>query len=303
MGWFDIQGIRVWWLLGLAAACSEPPPEPPLIEEPAPRAAPSDHLLMTTALVAPALEQVPATPGGGASRQESTLRRQACAVRLGPLHWARLGAREEARFELLHPQIDLDLQQDTDRGALDQLAQGHCDVALVAVPLTPQDQAHGLIGHRVGTFVAALVVHRSRALRSLSVDQVRRVLTGAESSWLALGESDEPIELFAGEGRWERALAASLLIEGDGFSPRTLLLADDAAVAAAVRSRPHALGVLDSSPLAESDAARALAIDGAEPWLGAHPNPAYRQQRALLAVTRGQPGEATALLVRWLTQR
>ncbi|MFQ5503241.1 MAG: substrate-binding domain-containing protein [Planctomycetota bacterium] len=190
----------------------------------------------------------------------------------------------EAGFEAAYPSTDLVLLGSSERGAIQELILERAEAALVTMPLTAKERSRGLRCRLLGRHVLALVVHPRNPRRSVTEDQLRRMLTGELRTWSETGGAR--VELVLGPRGPLLDRAAKLLVPGEGFARRWRSSAEDSerAVIAHVRQSSRALGVVGLAALSRSGGVRVLDVAGTRP--DAHRQGRYRYSVDLYLVWR-----------------
>jgi ABC-type phosphate transport system substrate-binding protein len=286
-------------LLGVGlAACAERrlPPAPPPEPSPPVDSAP---LLRVELHDREALEP-PAAPGGAAPKSAAA-RQPITELRLAGARIALLAAGQALEQALeAKARIDVVLERTSDLGAIERIAAGQADAALIARRLTPAEASAGLFEIELGHHVVALAVHREQPIAGASRDRLREVLTGQRRDWQDLGGPPRALELLILPlGPWSDH-AAALLIPGDRFWFGARTMRTEVAILDHVARARGALGIVSARALELHGQARALAIDGALPDLAGFLSGRYPYGATLCLVHGRQPPAAVRELVRFV---
>jgi phosphate transport system substrate-binding protein len=96
-----------------------------------------------------------------------------------------------AKYRLLHPDVSIEVGlRGTARG-LDDVRSGHADIAMLSRALVPAER--DLYSIPIARDGVGIVVHASRPLRQLSVEQLRDIFTGRVRAWDDLDGSAEAL--------------------------------------------------------------------------------------------------------------
>src|SRR3989442_917364 len=167
------------------------------------------------------------------------------------------------RFELVHPDVAIELDLPGNRFAPPALAIGDSELAPMGAEFTPPQMvvyractgddpiafrvAHTSLDARALSGPLAILVHRDNPLPSLSLAQVRRAFCGAARTWgefgLAGAWSETPIVTYGLEA--DTALAHDVRRRALGsadFSPALRVCAQSADVVAGVGCDPQGIG-------------------------------------------------------------
>jgi len=89
----------------------------------------------------------------------------------------------------------------------------------------------------------AIYVHTSNPVKTLDVDQLRRIYLGQVTNWKDVGGADEPITLYSRENSsGTYVYFKDHILKGKDFSPRAQTLPGTAAVVNAVAKDPNGIG-------------------------------------------------------------
>jgi hypothetical protein len=161
------------------------------------------------------------------------------------------------------------------------------------------------VEHPVGFDHAAVVVHPSNPIASLTVAQLGALFAGRVASWQALrGPRSAPLPIVCGAGGPSRGLLDALVLpaagRGAAVSSRAVVAADEAAAVALVARSPEAVALVRLAFV--RDSVKVLTI-GPTPATALRPTREdiralrYPLARPLVLYTRGGPaGPAEALL-------
>jgi phosphate transport system substrate-binding protein len=96
----------------------------------------------------------------------------------------------------------------------------------------------------------AVIVHPRNPVNQVSLDDLRRILTGTSSGWGELGGSDRPVvPVLESPRRSLTQFTARAIVEAGDSLTAALLVDDDSSVVAAVARMPDALGFVSQSSL------------------------------------------------------
>jgi phosphate transport system substrate-binding protein len=140
----------------------------------------------------------------------------------------------------------------------------------------------------------AVIVHASNPVRTMSLDTLRAIYTGAIRSWRTLGGEDLPITVITREdGSGTRDSFQELVLGPTGrITERALVTAFSGGLRKMVGEDRRAIGYVTFSQL--DSTVHPVAIDGVTPTERTITDGRYRLQRPFVFVTRGQPIGAAA---------
>lgn len=189
-------------------------------------------------------------------------------------------------FMRLHPGQHVNIQGIGSSAGIQATQSGASDIGMSSRELK-EDEAQVLVPITMALDAMAVIVHPSNPVRDLSLDQVRRVFTGVESNWRALGGHDAPITLVNREAGSGTRGAFEELVVGDAHTPlsyRAIRQGSNGAVRAVVEGDPNAIGYISLGIV--SPQVRALSIDGVAATPENVQQGRYKLVRPLLFVLR-----------------
>lgn len=182
-------------------------------------------------------------------------------------------------------------------GGLRALARGDIDIAIAGAPLSPADEAAGLVARPFGRTALAFVT-RSTAVDNLTTQDVIALLLGTRRRWddgtparlvLRPPNDTDTYLLAALSPDIAAALAKARLREG------MLVAITDQEAADLIERLPGGIGTSTLALVtAERRPLRALALDGVRPDLAQVASGRYPLVKSLFWVTRGPPSGAAA---------
>ena len=293
----QIRGGACVVALLAAGGCADPQPPPPIPTAALVGFADPEPAVPTTNQPVSAPAPLPAPPGGARFEPGP---RQPISLRVAPLARALLAPALEREFEAATPRWDLVRLRSTDRAAIDEVARGRADAAVVGIPLTRQDIAAGVTGHLLGYHVAALVVAPENPVSTLTNVQMRDALTGRVTEWNTIAYHSGPLRLsLAPDGPAQQRLIA-LLLPGGRLSTGAIRTANSGAVARGVAGDPQSMGVVALATLAGASAgagARPVAVHGVTPSLRTAATGEYPFACPLLLVHPARPSPGVRSLL------
>lgn len=145
----------------------------------------------------------------------------------------------------------------------------------------------------------AVVHHDELGLDSLTLDELRRVFSGAEQNWLAFGGDDLPINpVIPLPGDDLRVLFQQRVMEGFQFSSLARLQATPAQILELVQEQPGAIGFVPFTEL-ETDTA-ALSIEGQAPSQRSIEDGRYPLGYWVAGIAKEEPGGALRDWIVWV---
>ncbi|SFK20332.1 substrate-binding domain-containing protein [Falsiroseomonas stagni] len=189
-------------------------------------------------------------------------------------------------------------------GGLAALRAGRIDIALSGRPLTAAEQAQGLVATTFATNPLAFATHAATPVEGITLAQVVDALSGEMMSWPGGG----PLRLIRrdrAEGDW--ILLASLspeiaqAVDRAHARPGLATAGTDQENAELLERIPGSFGVISvGQAITEGRRVKLLPLDGVAPTAEALAAGRYRLSRALVMVTRAEPGAAVASFLAFL---
>lgn len=177
------------------------------------------------------------------------------------------------------------------------LAAGEIDLAGSGRYLTAQEKASGLVEHLIGWDPLVVVVQATNPIESVSLENLRRMLSGTARNWNQVGGRDLPIlQVSVPRDSGIYAAVKQLLHEGEDISAQAIvsLVVGDAARNVALL--PAAFTVTSAS-MVEADNVKVIKVDGLLPTRQNIASGAYPLVKPLLLVTKGKLKGSLALFI------
>jgi len=200
----------------------------------------------------------------------------------------------------LHEYIDqtgntlIDLRPLTYPYALQAVEEGSMELLISGS--TPPDEwfATPLIHEAV-----AVVVHSENSVQDITLEELRALFSGAYTSWNAVSESQEPVQIVVLLESDELRVAFEGAISLETSPPGNAIIAPNPkAVLETIRENPLAIGYVPLSTVDESEAGlRILRVDGTRPGLSTLANHSYP---IILEILASSPGEPVGAVRDWL---
>lgn len=134
----------------------------------------------------------------------------------------------------------------------------------------------------------AIVVHPKNPLTTLTLEQVRRVFSGATHSWKEIGGADRGITLITREeGSGTRTAFEELVMQKESIATSALVQDSTGAVRELLRSDESAIGYISLGQL--NGQIKPLQLDGVAPTEATAVSGKYPLVRPFLFVYKGEP--------------
>jgi len=253
--------------------------------------------LSRRALLAAALPLGAGLPMGGARGESLTLGGTGMAIPITRLlldEWLRQGRGVPATM----------LNSLGSAGGLAALRAGRIDMALAGRPLTPAEQAQGLVATTFATNPLAVATHEATPADNVTTAELAGALSGELTSWPGGGPL-RVIRRDRTEGDW--ILLSSLspeiaqAVDRAHARPGLATAGTDQENAELLERIPGSFGIISvGQAMAERRRLRLLALDGVPPTVEALVAGRYRLSRALSVVVRGEAPAAAQAFVDFL---
>lgn len=209
-------------------------------------------------------------------------------------------------FMVRHPDIRIEVRGGGTRSGIDALIAGEATIALGSRPIQPEEvqriaeKYHTLgVSYLVARDAVAIYRHPDNPVSSLTLAELRGILTGRIRSWAELEGPDLPIRFVnrrSGSGSYR--LVQERVLEGAAYGPAAADMETTTEVVAAVAADPAAIGY---GGLAYADDVALFAIDGVVPTPATVADGSYPISRYLYLYTLRPPEGAVKRFVDWVT--
>ncbi len=185
-----------------------------------------------------------------------------------------------------HPDIRIDVQGGGSSAGIYAATQGAADLGASSRELLGPEK--NLVEIPIAYDGIAVIVHPSNPLTNITLADIRKIFSGAETNWRALNLPPHAIDLITREeGSGTREAFEHLVMGKQEITPAALVQDSNGSVREIVAGDPHALGYISAGLV--DDRVRALAIDGALPTRDNIKNHTYKLVRRFLFVARAAP--------------
>lgn len=212
-------------------------------------------------------------------------------------------------WHVKHPEVRIDVEAAGSSTAFTGLFDGTADLGAASRPVEKRElEEAGRLGLRFEEFVigydgVAVIVHPSNdRVRWLTLDQLRRIFTGAIRDWSEVGGAPGPIHrLSRPSNSGTHAFFREKALRGEAFAPATEMLEHNDRIVAQVAADPLAIGYVGLGAVGEGDRVVPVAPSPGRPAIPPSRDTivdgSYPLYRPLLLYTRGRPrGEAARFL-------
>jgi phosphate transport system substrate-binding protein len=193
-----------------------------------------------------------------------------------------------------HPQARIDVQGGGSSAGIYAVSHGAANLGASSRELVPAEK--NLIEIPIAYDGIAVIVHPSNPLTNVTLEQIRRIFSGAVTNWQALGLPPHPIDLITREeGSGTREAFEHLVMGKQEITPAALVQDSNGSVREIVAGDPYSLGYISAGLV--NHRVKALAIDGVLPTSANIKNHTYKLRRRFLLLAREKPtGSSDAFL-------
>ncbi|MHB8780016.1 MAG: phosphate ABC transporter substrate-binding protein [Candidatus Geothermincolia bacterium] len=104
-----------------------------------------------------------------------------------------LGSEAASRFMDANPDAEVNVQGGGSSVGVTQVSQGVVDIGMSSRELKAEEQALGLVDHRIALDVIVLIANKNVGVDELSAQQVKDIFTGRVTNWSQVGGNDAPV--------------------------------------------------------------------------------------------------------------
>jgi phosphate transport system substrate-binding protein len=185
-----------------------------------------------------------------------------------------------------HPGVRIDVQGGGSSAGIYAATQGAADLGASSRELLGQEKQ--LTEIAIAFDGIAVIVHPSNPLTTITLAEIRKIFSGAETNWRALGLRPHAIHLITREeGSGTREAFEHLVMNKQEITPAALVQDSNGSVREIVAGDPHAIGYISAGLV--DDRVKALAIDGVLPTRENIKTHVYKLVRRFLFVAKAAP--------------
>ncbi|WP_204105924.1 MULTISPECIES: phosphate ABC transporter substrate-binding protein [Spirulina sp. CCY15215] len=206
----------------------------------------------------------------------------------------------KAKFEARYPDTAIVWQsQGTEKGIAAVLA-GSAEIAAISRPLTPQEEAQGLVAIPIAQDAIALVVSKNNPFqRGLTQAQVMGIFTGQITDWSQVGGKNSQIRVLnRPQVSGTHQVFQSLVLNGNNFgtSPNIQTMPRDETTGMMQELRLDGIGYATFNQVVDQQTVRVVAVDGLTPESANYP-----YKRELFYVYKNPPTGSVAAFLGYIT--
>ncbi len=148
----------------------------------------------------------------------------------------------------------------------------------------------------------AVVIHQENALRDISLEELRALFSGVNTSWNAISDNKDLVQVVVLLESDELRLAFESAVSLEASPPANAIIAPNPeAVLEIIRENPFAVGYVPLSTVDESEPGlRVLRINGILPSPSSIANHSYPILLEILAASPGEPAGAVREWLAWI---
>jgi phosphate transport system substrate-binding protein len=184
------------------------------------------------------------------------------------------------------PGVRIDVQGGGSSAGIYAATQGAADLGASSRELLGEEKK--LVELAIAFDGIAVIVHPSNPLTTIALAEIRKIFSGAETNWSALGLPPHAIHLITREeGSGTREAFEHLVMDKQEITPAALVQDSNGSVREIVAGDPHSVGYISAGLV--DDRVKALAIEGVRPSRENIKTHAYKLTRRFLFVSRAAP--------------
>jgi phosphate transport system substrate-binding protein len=185
-----------------------------------------------------------------------------------------------------HPKEKIFIQGGGSSAGIQAVRTGVAQAGMSSRNLTNQER--DLVFFPIAYDAIAVIVHPSNPIQDLSIEQIRRIFSGAIRSWEEIGGKSHPLTLVTREeGSGTREAFQHLIMGKTEISLKCLVQDSNGAIRQVVADDPNAVGYISLGLV--NDKVKALKIDGVEATIENIRMKRYRVVRPFLFVFKSEP--------------
>ncbi|MCG6871603.1 MAG: phosphate ABC transporter substrate-binding protein [Gammaproteobacteria bacterium] len=153
--------------------------------------------------------------------------------------------------------------------------------------MSPIVEERGVRMNPVAWDALAVLVHKDNPIDNITLDQLRRLYRGEIKSWIELGGSDGPVELYVRKGKISgvgRTLRELVFNDFDAEFVATHVVASSGPLEKGIEKNPAGIGISGISSARRRDV-KVLKVEGIEPSYDRIKDGSYAMYRPLYLVT------------------
>ena len=155
---------------------------------------------------------------------------------------------------------------------------------------------YGLVAHKIAIDGISVIVKPENKVKELSFEQIKDIFSGKISNWKEIGGNDEKINIYTRDSKsGTRKTFAKLGLKKGSITNDAIIVTSNGNMKQAISNDINGIGYMSIGYLDET--VKGISVEGIEPTLANVKSGAYKIQRYLLSVTRGEAkGLAKAFL-------
>lgn len=202
-------------------------------------------------------------------------------------------ATAEAYMEL-NPDINISVRGGGSGVGVAGIIAGTCDIGNASRHIKDKEiqqaKEHGVEAYEnvVANDGIAIIVHKSNAVKDLTLEQLQQIFTGKITNWKNVGGADMPIVIVSRDvssGTYE--VFSEIVIKKEKLSDGAVMLASNNAVATTIKDTKAGIGYVGIGYI--SDKVNAVKVNGIEATEKTIQDKVYPIARTLHMYTKGKP--------------
>lgn len=189
-------------------------------------------------------------------------------------------------FDLIHPEIDVDIQGGGSSAGITAAEAGTADLGMSSRSLTDREQGFWVI--EIAKDGLAIIVNPQNPITDLSLSRICAIYAGEITNWSDIGGLNARIHVITREeGSGTRTAFEDLVMSDRVITPRAIVQDSNGAVRQLISSDPNSIGFISLGLV--NDTVRAIKIGGVPATRENVINGSYGLFRPFLFVSRDEP--------------
>lgn len=189
-------------------------------------------------------------------------------------------------FKVNNPDILVEIQGVGSSAGIKAVIDGTADIGASSRELKEEEKSQGVDEIVFAKDGIAIIVNKENEINDITMEDIKKIFEGEITSWSELGGPDEQITVIAREDGSGTRDAFNEIVSIDDYIETALISDSNGSIKSSVASKPHAIGYVSIGIL--DDSVTALKVDGIEATPDNVKNGAYKVQRDLLLLTKGE---------------
>lgn len=172
------------------------------------------------------------------------------------------------------------------------VGEGMVDIGNSGRDLTATEiSTYGLVPHKIATDGIAVIVNPKNATANLTLEQIKNIFTGKVTNWKELGGADAKINIYTRDSKsGTRKTFSKLALSKEKIIKDAIVVSSNGNMKQSLSNDPNGIGYMSVGYLDNS--VKGVAVENVIPSVETIVSGAYKIQRYLFSVTKGEPNGA-----------